>query len=81
LFVSVSLFFLVLGSLLYFISKFIKERRVAYQSAFDSATKREIESMPQQMDTESDPATELRVRSSSKVAGGMKNKVRKVHNT
>jgi hypothetical protein len=37
LFVSVSLFFLVLVSLVYFISKFFKERRLSYQAAFDSA--------------------------------------------
>ncbi len=81
LFVSVSLFFLVLISLLYFILKFVKERRVAYQTAFDSATKREPVSEPQQISTESEAATELRVQGSSKVARGMKNKVRKVHNT
>jgi len=81
LFVSVSLFFLVLVGLIYFISKFIKERQVAYQAAFNSATKRETDSEPQQLSTESEAATELLVQGSSKVARGMKNKVRKVHNT
>lgn len=81
LFVSVSLFFLVLISLLYFILKFIKERRVAYQTAFNSATKRDTTSEPQQISRENEAATELYVPGSSKVARGMKNKVRKVHNT
>src|SRR5215510_1537234 len=81
LLVSLSLFFLVLISLVYFISKFIKERRVAYQTAFDSATKRDTASEPQQISTESEAATELYVPGSSNVASGMKNKVRKVHNT
>src|SRR5262245_4596334 len=81
LFVSVSLFILVLISLVYFISKFFKERRLAYQAVFSSATKSEPVSEPQQISTESEAATELRVQGSSKVASGMKNKVRKVHNT
>jgi len=81
LFVSVSLFFLVLGSLMYFISKYIKERRVDYQATLNSATQKERASESQQISSESETATELRVRGSSKVARGMKNKVRKAHNT
>ena|GEM_PF-4951280 len=81
LLISLSLFFLVLISLVYFISKFIKERRVAYQTAFNSATRRDTGSEPQQIGTESETATELYVPGSSNVASGMKNKVRKVHNT
>ena len=81
LFVSVSLFFLVLVSLMYFISKFLQERRMDYQATLNSAIQKECASETQQISSESEAATELRVRGSSKVARGIKNKVRKAHNT
>jgi uncharacterized iron-regulated membrane protein len=80
LFISVSLFFLVLVTLFYFILKFIQERRVDYQ-AINSQTQIERPSEAMQESTESEAPTDLHVQSTSKVARGMKNKVRKVHNT
>jgi hypothetical protein len=80
LFISVSLFFLVLVSLFYFILKFIQERRVDYQ-AINSQTQIEHPSEAMQESTESEAPTELHLQSTGKVARGVKNKVRKVHNT
>jgi hypothetical protein len=80
LFISVSLFFVVLVILIFFISKFVQERRLNYETTFYSATRRERVSETQQP-SESEPEMEIPVHSSNKVAREIKNKVRKVNHT